>query len=387
MRPLILDPSEPPFGYPPIYYPAAADFDSAAVIRLTAGETFQATLSPSRRPYYRVHFPMADVINLQILVWPQGHPGPGYSLGLNSGRGGIEGFLPNGTYTMLVRSFQSPIMIGTANFTVAGGPFSGPPIALVPAVSIPVIVNEEMQHKADNNRITFGRGNGTQFEVNPRRPSYLNLHLSPLEEFGAAFDTGLAQPKGPEDTSLQVENVVPGRYRVRTFIPVGYVASLRSGNVNLLREPLTVAPGASPDPIEVTVRDDGAQVEGTITSLAQAFQESGSYNAFAAHTRALNQVLTMRHATIRESQPFVYFVPTADSDGRFLRTIAGMDGKFQLNQVPPGRYRVLAFHRAKPELELATEDELRPYDSGSQIVELTPNEKKSLQIEFASANE
>jgi hypothetical protein len=95
----------------------------------------------------------------------------------------------------------------------------------------------------------------------------------------------------------------------------------------------------------------------------------------------------MRHATIRESQAFVYFVPTADSDGRFMLTIAGMDGKFQLNQVAPGRYRVLAFHRAKPELELATEDELRRYDSGSQIVEFAPSEKKSLQLEFASANE
>jgi hypothetical protein len=48
---------------------------------------------------------------------------------------------------------------------------------------------------------------------------------------------------------------------------------------------------------------------------------------------------------------------------------------------------VLAFHRAKPELELATEDELRRYDSGSQIVEFAPSEKKSLQLEFASANE
>ncbi|HXT75254.1 MAG TPA: hypothetical protein VN780_03110 [Candidatus Eisenbacteria bacterium] len=386
MRPLTFDPREPLFGYPPIYYPATADFDSAAVIHLAAGETFQATLSPSRRRYYPVHFPMANVVNLQISVWPQGHPGPGYSLGLSSGRGGVEGFLPDGTYTVVIRSFQSPIMIGTTNFTIAGAPFSGPAIALVPALSIPVIVNEEMQHKPEN-RVSFSRRDGNQLDVNSKRPNYLSLYLSPVEEFGAAVDAGLAQPKGPEDTSLEVENVVPGRYRVKAFIPVGYAASLRSGNVNLLREPLTVAPGASPDPIEVTVRDDGAQVEGTIRSLAQAFLESGSNNTSAAHPWALNKLLTMRHATIRESQAFVYFVPTADSDGRFMLTIAGMDGKFQLNQVAPGRYRVLAFHRAKPELELATEDELRRYDSGSQIVEFAPSEKKSLQLEFASANE
>jgi hypothetical protein len=351
MRPLAFDLREPLFGYPPIYYPATVDFDSAAVIQLNAGETFQATLSPPRREYYQVRFPLANISNLQICVWRQGHPGPGYSLGLD--RGGIAGFLPNGTYTILVRSFQSPMMVGTANFTVAGAPFFGPPITLVPAVSISVIVNDERRHKPDDNRTILGRGDGTQFEVNPKRPSYLNLQMSPAEEFGAAVETTLRQPTGPEDTSLEVENVFPGRYRVKPFIPAGYTASLQSGNVNLLREPLTVAPGASPDPIEVTVRDDGAQVEGTITSLAQAFKESGSNAARSGDIRAPSPVLTIRRITISTSQSFVYFIPTADSDGRFLLTIAGMDGKFQLSQVPPGRYRVLAFHRTKPELQLA----------------------------------
>ncbi len=47
--PLTSDPRGQLYGYPPLYYPAAADFGSAAVIHLTAGETFPASLSPEKR--------------------------------------------------------------------------------------------------------------------------------------------------------------------------------------------------------------------------------------------------------------------------------------------------------------------------------------------------
>ena len=48
------------FGYPPVYYPGASDFATAAVIRVSAGETFQASLSPARREYYPVKVGIAN---------------------------------------------------------------------------------------------------------------------------------------------------------------------------------------------------------------------------------------------------------------------------------------------------------------------------------------
>jgi hypothetical protein len=45
--PLIFDPRGQIFGYPPLYYPGASDFDTAAIIHLAPGGTFQATLSPT----------------------------------------------------------------------------------------------------------------------------------------------------------------------------------------------------------------------------------------------------------------------------------------------------------------------------------------------------
>ena len=58
--PLTAGPLGPTIGSPPLYYPAAADFDSAETIHLQAGQTFQPTMSPVRKPYYPVRLGLQD---------------------------------------------------------------------------------------------------------------------------------------------------------------------------------------------------------------------------------------------------------------------------------------------------------------------------------------
>lgn len=48
---LTFDPRGQLYGYPPVYYPAAADFEEASILHLKAGEAFPASLTPSRREY------------------------------------------------------------------------------------------------------------------------------------------------------------------------------------------------------------------------------------------------------------------------------------------------------------------------------------------------
>src|SRR3981189_1141631 len=105
--PLTFNPRGQLFGYPPVYYPAASDFATAAVIRLSPGETFQANVSPAKREYYPVKLGVrnAPAGPTGIQVWPQGHPSPGYSLGYNVEDELIEGLLPDGTYTVQVTTF------------------------------------------------------------------------------------------------------------------------------------------------------------------------------------------------------------------------------------------------------------------------------------------
>ena len=45
---------------------------------------------------------------------------------------------------------------------------------------------------------------------------------------------------------------------------LGYVAAVNSGGLDLLHNPLVVPLGGTSSPIETTLRDDGATVEGTI---------------------------------------------------------------------------------------------------------------------------
>src|SRR5205823_3908808 len=168
-----------------------------------------------------------------IQVWPQGHAGPGYSLGYNVGDELIEGLLPDGAYTLQVTAQGPNAMTGMLNFTVSGAAFSGPGITLLPNSSITVSVKEEFQRTetVTPGTMTFG---------------------------------GLRPSTGPEDDSLVIENVKPGSYRVRVNTSIGFVSSITSGGTDLQRQPLVVDLRGSTPPIEITVRDDGAQVEGTI---------------------------------------------------------------------------------------------------------------------------
>ncbi len=69
------------FGYPPLL--SKRFTPATAVIKLVL-ETFQATMSPAKRAYYPVNLgftnPLAN--GVAVTVWPEGHPGPGYSLAI-----------------------------------------------------------------------------------------------------------------------------------------------------------------------------------------------------------------------------------------------------------------------------------------------------------------
>jgi hypothetical protein len=360
------------FGYPPVYYPAASDFATAAVIRLSPGETFQARLSLAKREYYGVKLGVTNApAGLQpgIQVWPQGHASPGYSLGYNPGDELIEGLLPDGTYTVKVTTHGPNAMTGMLNITVSGAALSGPAVTLLPNSSITVGVKEEFRHieTVPQGRMTIGG-----FRPGPesgRRPNYLQVTLLPAEEFGFAPGASLRSPTGPEDDSLVIENVHPGRYRVRVNTSIGYVSSIASGGTDLQRQPLVVGLGGSTPPIEITLRDDGAQVEGTIEGTTTTEARGAGFNS------------------VGQSPGNVYFVPMADSGGQFSVAWVSPDGKFQLQQLPPGAYRVLAFDHQQPDLEYAADEVMGQYDSKAKIIRVVSEQKEHLRLPLITASE
>ena len=370
--PLTFNPRGQLFGYLPVYYPAASDFATAAVIRLSPGETFQARLSLAKREYYGVKLGVANApagLQAGIQVWPRGHPSPGYSLGYNPRDGLIEGLLPDGTYTVQITTRGPNAMTGMLNITVSGAALSGSAVTLLPNSSITVSVKEEFQHIE-----TVPLGRMTIGDVRPvpesgRRPNYLQVTLLPAEEFGFAPGASLRPPTGPEDDSLVIENVQPGRYRVRVNTSIGFASAITSGSTDLQRQTLVVGLGASTPPIEITVRDDGAEVEGVIESTASTGVRRTWFNSPG------------------QSPGNVYFVPMADGDGQFREAWISPDGKFRLQQLPPGTYRVLAFDRQQPDMEYARGEVLGQYDSKAQVVRVVSGQKEHLQLPLITANE
>jgi len=365
--PLAFRPGGPMMGYPPLYFPSASDFESAGVIHLVAGETFQATLSPVKKPYYPVKVGITNVLEtpqVGVTVFPQGRPGPGFSLGYNQQDGEIQGALPDGTYTLLVTSYGQNMLAGTTNITVRGSPLSGVSVGLLPGSSISLNVREEFQRSVIS--APENVPNSQPPAYNPKRSNYLQVTLMPEEQFSLATPVSLSQPRNPEDESLTIENVRPGRYRVAANNSgVGYIAAVTSGGRDLLREALVVGAGSSLPPLEIVVRDDGAEVNGTI--------ELPTNSPGSAQPGQANRVVYLLSLDRPGDQPRI--------------AIADLSGAFSMPQVPPGSYQVVAFDRQREELDSHNDELLKQYESRIQIIRVAAEQKLHLRVPLIVTNE
>lgn len=346
------------YGYPPLYYPGAMDFASAGEIELGAGQTVEANLTITRQPYHQVRIPVAhaDIGNgLNISV--QGQQGGLYALGYNAAEQRIEGMLPSGSYLVRASSYGPNSVSGSVTIRVADAPVEGPSMALTPNSAIPLKVKEEF---SDKNRIDTGRFGA--LEIRGAR-LYLQANLESVDPFEPGGG-GLRPPTAPNDDNLVLEPVPPGRYRLRVSTSRGYIASATMGEIDLLRQPFTIAPGSSA-PIEITVRDDGAELEGTISSVAM--QNVGS--------------------APRSIGAWIYCVPLPESTGQFQETGVSEDGKFDVQMLAPGDYRILALNKQQPQLPYRDEEAMKAYQTGGQVVHLSAGQKTSIHLELASTPE
>ena len=358
------------YGFPPVYYPGVPDPAAAGTIQLTAGQSVEIDIPLTRQPYYPVSIPVAnEEVNggLNITVSLLGHHSADYSLGYNPEKQSIEGLLPNGNYLVEAATYGNNSVAGSVHLAVASTAAEGSTLTLIPSTSISVRVTEEFTSAdSDNSTSMFSAGGKTFRMQGPR--SYLQIGAESADDLRQGGGS-LRPPTGPNDESLVLENLTPGRYWLRLNSSRGYVAAATMGGVDLLRQPLIVGGGSSA-PVEVTMRDDSAEVEGAVAGIASA-----SVTGEPGHPGSSTP------------SAYLYWVPLPDSRGQFLECNASPDGKFSSQTVAPGTYRVLAFKSRQTNLPYRDAEAMRPYETKGQVVHLSPGQKANLQLQLISSSE
>jgi hypothetical protein len=370
--PITFDPRGQLSGYPPIFYPTAPDFASASPIILEAGKTFHAELSPVLQPYYSVKI---AVTNMQVeggLQVSVAHHGPGYSLAY-AGNQKIEGMLPNGTYTVEATLQGQQSASGSVNIMVKGAPLTNANLALIPNGSIPVNIKEDLSASTGHDPARVFRTG--KFS----REQKANVYLQPVDDFNWPGGGWARQARQTKDNDLVLENVEPDRYWVNVNAFRGYVASAVAGGIDLLRQPLAVGPGGASAPIEIVLRDDTAAIEGTVDGMPTPPR--------SARNSATVAFATYTGPSPTPQGPWIYCVPLPDSPGRFTESWMSPEGTFQIQQLPPGAYRVLAFDHPQLELEYQNPEAMRIYEGKGSVVRLVPGQTERLRLTLISTQE
>lgn len=326
-------------GYTTAFYPGATDPTGASPIALTPGQQQEVHFALKPQPVFKVSgiirgyvgnmgvdLQIVDKIGEQLTVPIQ----------FNPENGTFDTKVPAGDYTLRVRA-QDAKQSAAADVPVSVTEnVSGVPVILGPATAIPVNVRRE-SGDADN----AGVRNGGPIAV----------HLSSSQSPFSSLDFWSA-PDQQRDHPLAIRNVDPGRYSVE-IISNGswYVQSATSGSTDLLREELAVGAGSQVPPIEITLRNDGATLTGSV-------QSEGS-----------------------PEQGTVLLVPERGSAAQAKVASAAQAGEFRFDHLAPGDYRVLAFDRVN-DLEYRNPEVLNAYLSRGTHVSLQANGQSSTNVEL-----
>jgi hypothetical protein len=181
------------------------------------------------------------------------------------------------------------------------------------------------------------------------------VDLVSSDSLGLRFSSGFgtSRDRGP----FALHNVAPGRYVVSaTAMLGGYVQSVRSGQVDLLRDELVVPDEGSVPPIEVVLRDDPGTLN--VHLQTQTPDQSGT-------------VLLISDGLLRD--PIVVGRSSANME---LRT----------GPLAPGIYKVFAFDSLDT-LDYRNPEALAKYTSRAASVTVSPNGNSSVNVELIHAGE
>jgi hypothetical protein len=351
-------------GYPAVFYSGASDLASASPIEIAPGAHAEINLSLSPEPFYVVSgtiggYRPEEGVDLQLLN-SEGEP-IGSMSRFDPKKGTFQTQpVPPGSYTMNASAWDLKTQRGSfaSRSVVLNADVSGVHLTLLPGLTIPVNVHAELtrDHSSENQGQTVtGVTRGIRFSVQiPPMARVVLVSKEGRSSLRTQYSSDQSANNGTEP--LAISNVPPGDYLVEIY-PNGayYPHSARSGSTDLLREVLSVAPGASVQPIEIVLRDDFASLEGKIS----------------APKVDSAVVLAIPEDAPQQLQPMIVNQP---------------GGTYNLPQLRPGGYKVLALDQLEG-LEYQNPEVLRKYLFKAHDVTLLPNQTATVDLEIVHLGE
>lgn len=338
-------------GYGTQFYPGVANAGSASVIPIRGGSQVQIIQALKPQKLYEVagvvHGARAErgfVVNLMDTNGDQVERN--VHMDEKSGAFQIEG-VPEGTYLLMA---VAPDMGGV-------GPEEGQQLMAM----MPIHLNKDLTGLV----LMLGRGASVDVRIEDEIPGeeneihQVNLDLASREFRQLSQSIILPQPKEVQGAPQRFEGIAPGTYEVEArAIQKGYVASVRCGDLDLMRDELTVAAGAAVPPIEVTLRGDGAELDVATTENGQPVGAS----------------------VVLYSEEY----PKKSYQG----VVMGNGGVAQIGNIRPGTYKVVALKgRGLQEVEFRDAAFMEKYVAQGKEMNLKPGDKVSVTVEAQTVGE
>jgi hypothetical protein len=338
----VLSPGVRPFGasfdlvYPPLYFSGSPDRSGAIPVQVAPGQTAEADFSEPTARGYSISGVVTGGEEKRMMLTLLDHEGNPVMAHANrqENRFSFSDVVP-GEYSVLVSATaqnNSPLY-GIAPVAVSGADVEGVAIEVSRAANIPIQVEWEKPPAS-----------GATASTNT--PAPVRVHLVPVGENQMHHDYFWQASSGAPDT---IQGVMPGAYRVTVATGTqAYVASLRSGQTDLMGNHLVVTSGAAAAPIQIALRPGGATVSGTLKT---------------------EQPLA--------SAVFILVIP--DSASPMELNIFSSTAQFSASGLAPGAYHIYAFPSIEG-LEFGNRETMQRFDNQAVSVNLTENETKQIEL-------
>ncbi|HET9129947.1 MAG TPA: hypothetical protein VFO86_03305, partial [Terriglobia bacterium] len=162
-------------------------------------------------------------------------------------------------------------------------------------------------------------------------------------------------PSPASDGSFTVDSIPPGIFKVilQQMPPDGYIKSMRVGSLDILNDGLHISgnPGA---PLEIIIGVNAGRIAGSVADTRGA--------ALSNRTVVLVPDVQLRHRND------LYRVVATD-----------ITGKFQLNGIAPGDYKLFAWENVEPNAWQAPEF-IQMYENAGQRIRISEGSNENIHL-------